>query len=442
MSSLPRRCFIDQELHARPYVRLGRNLSIFHFAFDTGEYFSNDEWLYVSRQFYELLNNHSPVEKCRFFTANSHELSVRYERHTEFAAISLIYVNHTHPAQGYAIPHLFSQQSLARLPTKLVNQFPGSLLTASWIEMTPRGEELNPADIEALFGHDNFAGSAVADGDARVFMSLKLDDSLLDGAGLSRTLIQNPNLRTRRTGRLLQRVLDIETYRAFSLLALPVVRANTPALSRLEDAIANISTAMTHSSAAEVETIQHQNELHQLSAVTAEIEQIAAQTSYRLAATRAYNTLVERRVVEIRETRIESFQTIAEFLDRRLAPAMRTCSAFSERIESLASRAQRTNNLLRTRIEMQIQIQNQSLLRSMESRARTQLRLQETVEGLSVAAISYYLISLLNYVLKAITLPWVKDQHYTLLAIAIPIVATSIWFGVRSVRKKIKQGNL
>ena len=78
-----------------------------------------------------------------------------------------------------------------------------------------------------------------------------------------------------------------------------------------------------------------------------------------------------------------------EFLSRRLQPAIRTTEAFSRRLESLATRAQRADNLVRTQIEMGVQIQNKNLLESMELRARAQLRLQETVESLSIVAITY-----------------------------------------------------
>jgi uncharacterized membrane-anchored protein len=46
--------------------------------------------------------------------------------------------------------------------------------------------------------------------------------------------------------------------------------------------------------------------------------------------------------------------------------------------------------LLSTRVNVDRQLQNQKLLKSMNERARMQLRLQTTVEGLSVAAVTYY----------------------------------------------------
>src|SRR3546814_19661742 len=87
-------------------------------------------------------------------------------------------------------------------------------------------------------------------------------------------------------------------------------------------------------------------------------------------------------------------------MDRRLAPAMRTCESTAGRLETLASRVGRASNLLRTRVDIQLEAQNRDVLVSMNRRARLQLRLQETVEGLSVVAIRYYTVELAAHAAK------------------------------------------
>ena len=151
----------------------------------------------------------------------------------------------------------------------------------------------------------------------------------------------------------------------------------------------------------------------------------------------AFQAIADRRILELREQRLKGFQTLHDFLDRRLSPAIRTCSAFQSRLDNLAVRAQRSNTLLRTRIDMRIQKQNNDLLKSMESRARAQLQLQETVELLSVAAITYYMVSLISYVLggiKSITV--IKP---VILSIAVPVIAFTLYGLIRLVRRKLKQ---
>ncbi|MDP6967706.1 MAG: DUF3422 domain-containing protein [Gammaproteobacteria bacterium] len=429
---------LDQELHARPYIPLTNNLRVFQFAFYTGEEEPQAEWSHLCQYLANLNAPELPMPTDKFFVVDVGDITLRYERHTEFTSLTLIYKDAiaSNPSDGR--PLLFTDTATSSIPEHLIQTFPGQLLVANWIEMVPDLHNVQAADIQTLFGHSNFAACGLPNGQGKVFMSFKLDHSHFADDGFSRVLIENPDLKPLRAGRLVQRIIEVEVYRVFALLSLPLVREQMVELGRLEQEITCISEAMTHSGLEEDGASVLSGELERLSMVSAGIEKIAARTDYRLAATRAYDMLVQRRVEELREIRLESYQTINEFLQRRLAPAIRTCEAVSRRIDSLATRANRVNNLLRTRIEMRIQTQNHDLLRSMESRARAQLRLQEMVEGLSIAAITYYVISLLGYLLKGIKpdlLPWAPSS---IQAAAVPLVALLIWLSIGVVRKQLK----
>ena len=139
--------------------------------------------------------------------------------------------------------------------------------------------------------------------------------------------------------------------------------------------------------------------------------------------------------------RVEGFQTISEFMDRRLAPAMRTCESVAERQERLSARLMRAANLLRTRVDVALEGQNRDLLASMNRRARLQLRLQQTVEGLSVVAISYYLLSLIGYLARAVTAAGVPLEVDLAVGLAVLPVAALVWFGVRRVRRRVTKGS-
>jgi uncharacterized membrane-anchored protein len=177
--------------------------------------------------------------------------------------------------------------------------------------------------------------------------------------------------------------------------------------------------------------------LGKLTGLAAEMERLTAQSSYRFGAARAYGALVARRIGELREARIEGVQTIAEFMDRRLAPALRTCAATAERLEAIAARLQRAGDLLRSRVDIALEAQNQALLASMDRRAQLQLRLQATVEGLSVAAISYYVVGLIGYATKALEKGGVPVHAELATGLTIPIVLAGVWMLVRRVRRHI-----
>ena len=429
------------ELHARPYIKLSNNLRTFHFAYLIKE---NDEqkcWTYLDNFLNKINFQKLPKVSSKYWVAEGKDLTIRYECHTEFISLTLIYPN---KIENKKKPKLFDENFLRLLPIDFLENFPGDHFLSSWIEMLPTKHNFKPIDIEKFFYHDNFAGSNVAEDGANVFMSFKSDRTNFLGSGFRRVLIQNKNLRTRRTGRLLQRIVELETYQVLSLIGLPQVRKETINLSNLEKKITEITKSVSKTTKKNLDKKSitypdYQKDLNELSYVVAKIEEIDSSTNYRLSATAAYYKLVEQRIIDLREGRLESFQTNNEFLSRRLQPAIRTSEAFSRRLESLATRAQRADNLVRTQIEMGVQIQNKDLLESMELRARAQLRLQETVESLSIVAITYYIVGLLSTLVDPINFNKFFLSKSDFLAFCVPLILILIWFIAKMVRKKINK---
>ncbi|HVC10220.1 MAG TPA: DUF3422 family protein, partial [Burkholderiales bacterium] len=107
------------------------------------------------------------------------------------------------------------------------------------------------------------------------------------------------------------------------------------------------------------------------------------------------------------------------------------------RLLELSERVARASALLATRVGVARERQNQDLLASMDRRASLQLRLQETVEGLSVAAITYYVVSLVGYAAKAREAAGVRINPAVAIGVAIPVVAVLAGLGVRYVRRRI-----
>ena len=431
------------ELHARPYIKLSNNLRVFHLAYLIKENDDKKSWAYLDKFLSKINFQNLPKEASKYWVAEGKDLIIRYECHTEFISLTLIYPNKIENRNKNKLK-LFDENFLRFLPTDFLKNFPGEHILSSWIEVVPTKHIFKPIDIEGYFYHDNFAGSNVAEDGANVFMSFKSDRTNFLGSGLRRVFIQNKNLRTRRTGRLLQRIVELETYQVLSLLGLPQVRQESLNLSNLEKQITEITksvsrTAKKNLDKKSIRYPDYQQDLNELSYVVAKIEEIDSSTNYRLSATAAYYKLVEQRITDLREDRLESFQTNNEFLSRRLQPAIRTSEAFSRRLESLATRAQRADNLVRTQIEMGVQIQNKDLLESMELRARAQLRLQETVESLSIVAITYYIVGLLSTLVDPINFDKFLISKAVFLALCVPIILVLIWFIAKMVRKKINK---
>jgi uncharacterized membrane-anchored protein len=177
--------------------------------------------------------------------------------------------------------------------------------------------------------------------------------------------------------------------------------------------------------------------LDRLTKLAGQVESQYAATHSRFSASSAYFELVDERIAEINESRLDELQTIREFMDRRLTPARSTCEWATRRQDALSQRVSRISSLLRTRVEIEQQQSSQALLSTMNSRQDLQLKLQSTVEGLSVAAITYYIVGLVSYLAKAMQkLGWPLSSEITA-AIAIPFVALGVWWSLRRLHHRV-----
>ncbi len=264
-----------------------------------------------------------------------------------------------------------------------------------------------------MLNEDTLVASTVADGHGEVYT-----DFAIHADGFSRMVLLAGSVAPRRLGRLVQRLLEIDTYRMAALLGLPAAREAAAVLAFAERELAELAGAIRVAGRHEEPQL-----LDRLTKLAGQVESQYAATHSRFSASSAYFELVDRRIADISETRLAGLQTIGEFMDRRLTPARATCEWATRRQDALSQRVSRISNLLRTRVEIEQQQSSQALLATMNTRQGLQLKLQATVEGLSVAAITYYIVGLVSYLAKgahAIGWPWSAESTA---AVAIPVVA-------------------
>ncbi len=318
--------------------------------------------------------------------------------------------------------------------------------SSSWADLLgddmPPGERVSAARIDVVQspgafaahpGHE-YASSLVSGGAAQLWTDLALRDDGFVGYLLETQFTGEAAMGAPRLGRLVRRICEIETYRIFALLAFPVARGVRTDLNRL-DAI--VSGAFNEGAGTDAQV------LTSLTDAAQEVERLLTETDFRFGAGAAYRNLVETRIGELREVRIEGQQRLGKFLDRRFAPAMDTVATTRGRLEALATRIERACALLRTRVDLSLQQQNQELLRSMDMRAQLQLRLQETVEGFSVIAISYYLVMLLSKIVHSFVEPLAERLHVPIGWVdgaLVVLVLGGVWLTIRGLRKKLTKG--
>lgn len=366
-----------------------------------------------------------PGETANHFSADLGPFRLKWERHTEFTRYWFLV-----PATGANA--LFERTAIEAVPPGWLKTLKGEVLVANHIELmpAPRGKLDEEKLSRQHFGGNALVGSAVAGGLGRAFTDFRIH---ADGFG--RMLVHDNGMTPRQRGRTVQRLLEIDTYRVLALLTLPVARELMPQLGKFEAELGEITTTMRTASEADEPQL-----LDRLTLLHADVVRHHTASQFRFAAAKAYSDLVALRISELREERIKGLQLFAEFTDRRLAPAMRTCEAAAKRLDTVSERVSRATQMLSTRVDISREKQNQALLESMDRRARLQLRLQETVEGLSIAAITYYIVGLIGYLAKGLKeaglLP-VSDLVVT--AASIPVVIAVVALGVRRVRKSIME---
>lgn len=411
------RSILNDELHGRPGLPVVAPARITHLAFTLSE--GDPDPLDHVRLLCDALGVRPPPPGAAHHAADIAGGQFKYERHGEFYRISVV-------AEGGAE----RGEALALLPVGWVDGLPGARLVGIHTRVMAKDEPGPDVDeLIRMFGHEDLAGSRVSSGQATVWTDFRIGAD-----GYTRMLVKDNGLSPLRLGRVIRRIHEIETYRMMALLALPLARKVQGELGALDRALSKVTADMLSAR----ESTEDQELLTSLSRIARDVEEISSRTNYRFSAARAYAALVDKRIAELGEEKVMSFQRIGVFLDRRFSPAMATCQAVSERIKSLAERSERASNLLRTRVEVALEAQNQQVLKSMEKRSLQQLRLQETVEGLSVVAISYYLIGILSKLIEGVGSYAHAETTGKLVSILIiPVVVFLVWYGIRRLRKHI-----
>ena len=179
--------------------------------------------------------------------------------------------------------------------------------------------------------------------------------------------------------------------------------------------------------------------LQSLTRLAAEVESGLSASQFRFGACRAYAELVHTRIDELREQRLSGLQTIGEFMARRFTPAVATVATVSQRLRDLSERVAQASHLLSTRVGIAREQQNHVLLASMDRRAKMQLRLQQTVEGLSVAAIVYYLAGVVGYVVKGGEALGLPLNTPLVVGVSVPLLALFALLAVRRARRNARE---
>ena len=394
--SHPLRDVLDKELQQRTFPALTAPCRLCQFMLTVSPASRSTEFSFM-QQLASTQGGH--------FSETDHDInlplfggSLRFEKHGEFSSYIFI--------QSGSGKHLFDDP-LDFLPSKdWLDAIPGQIFRVVQLSVvTPEQLKLQQ-DIDALFNPDNCISSMLANNKARIWTDFQKH---AEGAG--RMLLLDKGLTPSALGRLVQQLFDLGNYRKLSLLGWPLSRQALQKLTALEKQLSDITQRIEHK--------QNDDEhlLNEITTMAAQTEHLIADTSSRLQASAAYYQLTLDRIKSLNETPIDGALSLQDFSERRLTPAFRTSESVVFRQNALSNRLGRSTELLRTRINLKLEQQNQQLLASMDKRARLQLNMQQMVEGLSLVAISYYALQL-------------TDKAINALALCFPSLNVPLWQGI------------
>ena len=420
----PLRHATASELHARPFPNISAPARAAFFAYTSAQNDPGRDEAADRAHFLRLLDYYDvayPADTESHFFGQLGEVWLKWECHTEF-------VTYTAFVDGLG-DRAFDGSEFSIFPADWQAAMPGTILSSTSIRVEKDQDTQSIKDkLEGWFVSESLAASRVLDSAAVIAGDYRMDDN----GNMRFALFVPPTTGRRRVGRIVQRLNEIEVYKTMSMLGLMRARALVVELKAVDT---NRSALVADLAYDQVSAEENLNGLLQLSA---DLEGYSAAVAYRFSASKAYAAIVAQRIEVLRETQFEGRQTFREFMMRRFDPAMRTVQALDNRLQDLISRAIRTGDLLRTRVDVERQTQNQELLSSMNRRADVQLQLQRTVEGLSVVAISYYATGLSLYVLMPLS-DMIGVTKGVLTASVVPLVVGSVYLALRRIRKHIAQ---
>jgi uncharacterized membrane-anchored protein len=423
----PLRDELHNEVHARPSARIRLPALVVYVAVLNDGVTREDEWQHL-RQLPGQDGLSLQEMQANFLRLRLAGHSVKWERHSEFTRYSIVQGLPERARPGAAEPELLSALAV---DARWLRTIPGRTVAAIKLALVDAGDP-DLAAMQAM-GRRWFGERAVVASRLRHSGAIAMTDFQLRGSGFERMLVvAPPTTSATRAGRISQRLLELETYRLMALRGLPAAKSLAPMLRETETTLAQITAQLDDAQ------ISDRALLDTLTGLAARVERATAEHGYRFAATQAYDAIVRQRIAELREESMPGTQTIGEFMQRRLSPAIATVAATAQRLGSLSQRIERAGALLRTRVDIARETQNQELLAKLTRGQALQLRLQGTVEGLSIAAISYYVVSLLLYGGKAAKAAGVPLNPEITAGALIPLVIWAVWRATRRIHRALQ----
>mmetsp|Transcript_20418 Transcript_20418/g.27947 ORF Transcript_20418/g.27947 Transcript_20418/m.27947 type:complete len:354 (-) Transcript_20418:35-1096(-) len=333
---------------------------------------------------------------------------------------------------------------MSKLPPDWIRSLPGAVMTATHVAIlgesqaesaTARNEEEFREAKKLLQHHGHITGAAVHRGTFRAYSDWRVHND-----SFGRIILFPISGRGNRMagGKVIQRLVELDKYRKMALVALPLANQLAPEVENLMGELQSVMDVVKDMDTGDVK--RDQKLLHRLCTLTAVALKHQAMSEFRFNAAEAYSKIVDERLDSLGTEKIEGVPSIRTFVQSTTHPAMRSCHSVADRLKSLVQSSQLTAELMQTSLDVQQQAHSAKQLVEIKSTAQTQVLLQESVEGLSVVAITYYSCGVLGYMLKGFAAVGVLPLGATpemLMGGAVPFVGLAVWRGLHGMKAKV-----
>lgn len=426
-SNFPDRIELHHEIHARPPASIELPALVFYVAV-VNKGIRVDAELAHLRQLEGQQDLQPDDLDANFVRLQCNGFTLKWERHSEYSRYSIVQPLTPESRAAFLGPQLVDHLLIDR---SWIASIPGQTLAAIAMGMEEAPEhdgEFNYQQLKAWFPDTQFVASVIGS----TQHSCAATDFVMREDGIVRmAVICRPSTQGTRPGRVAQRLLELETYRLLTLWGLGTAKSISPMLGELERSLSEATSRL------ESKSEDHEDLFSLHMSMAAKVERTIAECTYRFSATVAYDALVNQRIQELREQTISGTQSIGEFVQRRLMPAAATVTSTARRLTSLSERVSRSSALLRAHVDIATEAKSQELLERLAIGQRTQLRLQVTVEGLSIAAITYYVTSLIAHGVHALEGIGMSVHSEVVAGASIPLVALMVWRFSRRIHRSI-----
>jgi len=427
LSNHPLRVPLADELHTRPFPKIMAPTSAAYLAITSMGSVTKD--LAVLVKLLKAIGHSEQKPKGSHYFGDFGDFKLKWERHTEFVTYTLFVERENGSEMFVDNPHRFFPEAWTKKTT-------GQILTSCFLEVTgpftlKDTEKFVTNEFFKHFKDESLAVNYVLGMEAAIASDFTID---MDGH-IKLAILAIGQVGENRLGRIVQRLLEIETYKSLAMLTLPVARDIFAQVGDLNNDLTNAVHAIAEGEGTT------QERLDALLSVSAKIEHLQSQSAYRFGGAEAYDAILSQRIEVLREERLQGRQTFSEFMMRRFDPAMRTCVSAQKRLRDISARAARATDLLATRVTVRTNEQNRAVLHQMDKRAQLQMRLQETVEGLSVVAITYYAVNLATYLLVPIAQKLGFEKYQVSAALILPMILL-VWLMIRQIKRRASKDRL